>query len=229
MRFNRVDEALEALRKGEPVLIFDSKGREEEVDMVFYAGMINYEKIYRLRVEAGGLICYATLHELAKRIGLDFMSEILSYHKVYKQLASKRLGYGDPPAFSLWVNYIGVKTGINDNDRALTIRKLHEVFSHVWKDEVEDARRMFYNEFMAPGHVPILLSRGLERRRGHTELSTTLALMAELTPSIVLAEMLDKGESLSLEKAFSYAREKDIVIIDGKSIIEYWRKSGSNV
>ncbi len=225
MEFNRINEAIEALRKGEPVLIFDAKGREEEVDMVFYAGAIDYEKVYKLRVEAGGLICYATLYDLAKKIGLEFMTEILGNYDRYKELSIKRLGYGDPPAFSLWVNHIDVRTGINDNDRALTIRKLHEVFTNIWKNRIDKAKEMFYREFMAPGHVPILLSRGLENRRGHTELSTALALIAGLVPSIVLAEMLDKGESLSLGKALLYAERNDIVIIDGKSIIEYWQKS----
>ncbi len=225
MRFNTISEAIEELKRGNPVLIFDAKGREEEVDMVFYAGTIDYEKIYKLRMEAGGLICYASLYSLAERIDLKFMADILSSHENYREIATRRLGYGDPPAFSLWVNYINVRTGINDKDRALTIRKLHEVFTEIWNNNVEKARKMFYNEFMAPGHVPILLSRGLDKRRGHTELSTTLALLASLVPSIVLAEMLDKGESLSLEKAFQYAKKNDIVIIDGESIINYWRRS----
>ncbi len=226
MYFNSVSEALEELRKGNPILIFDAKGREEEVDMVFYAGIIDYEKIYRLRVEAGGLICYATLYNLAEKIGLKFMSDILSSHDAYREIATRRLGYGDPPAFSLWVNHVNVRTGINDIDRAYTVRKLHEVFTKVWNNNVDEAKKIFYSEFMAPGHVPILLSRGLDKRRGHTELSTTLALLAGLVPSIVLAEMLDKGESLSLEKAFQYAKRNGIVIIDGKSIIDYWLKSG---
>ena len=225
MEFNGIDEAIKALMKGEPVLIFDAKGREEEVDMVFYAGMIDYGKVYKLRVEAGGLICYATSYDLAKKIGLEFMTEILGSHDKYRELSVKRLGYGDPPAFSLWVNHINVRTGINDNDRALTIRKLHEVFTNIWENRIDIAREIFYREFMAPGHVPILLSRGLENRRGHTELSTTLALIAGLVPSVVLAEMLDKGESLSLEKALIYAERNDMVIINGKSIIEYWQKS----
>lgn len=225
MKLNRISEAIEALRKGEPVLVFDAKGREEEVDMVFYAGAIDYEKVYKLRVEAGGLICYATLYDMAKKIGLEFMTEILGSHDKYRKLSVKRLGYGDPPAFSLWVNHIGVRTGINDNDRALTIRKLHEIFTNVWRNRIDEARETFYKEFMAPGHVPILLSRGLENRHGHTELSTTLAQLAGLVPSIVLAEMLDKGESLSLEKALLYAERNNTVIIDGKTIIDYWRKS----
>ncbi len=41
-----IDEAIDALRKGKPVLIFDSTSREQEVDMVFHAGSIDYEKIY---------------------------------------------------------------------------------------------------------------------------------------------------------------------------------------
>ena len=221
-----IDEAIDALRKGKPVLIFDSARREQEVDMVFYAGLIDYEKIYTLRVDAGGLICYATSHIVASHLKLRFMADILESFNEYKMLASRVLGYGDKPAFSLWVNHVNVRTGISDHDRALTISKLHEVVSLVWNGRVDEGYAKFYEEFISPGHVPILISRGLRKRRGHTELSIALAILAGLEPSIVLAEMLDKGVSLSLAKAKRYAEEHGLIIVSGEEIVNEYASRG---
>ncbi len=223
---SKVDEALEALRKGEPVLVLDSLSREREVDMVYYAGLIDYNKIYILRKDAGGLICYATSHKIAEPLGLKFMSDVLSLIPDYVPLTSRVLGYGDKPAFSLWVNYIGVRTGISDRDRALTIRKLHEVISNAWRGNIDKARKMFYNEFISPGHVPILISRGLSKRRGHTELTIALSVLAGLEPSIVLAEMLSKGESMSLNEAKKYAERNGLIIVSGDEIIREVKSRG---
>lgn len=223
---SKIDEAIEHLRKGKPVLVFDSAKREREIDMVFYAGLIDYRKIYKLRRDAGGLICYATSYIVAECLGLRFLSDVLSVIPLYKPLTSKVLSYGDKPAFSLWVNNIHVRTGISDKDRALTISKLHNVVSLVWKNKVDDARRIFYEEFMAPGHVPILISRGLSKRRGHTELTVALSVLAELEPSIVLAEMLSLGESMSLSEAEKYAEKEGLVLISGDEIIREFKARG---
>jgi len=126
--------------------------------------------------------------------------------------------YGDKPAFSLWVNHVSTRTGISDEDRATTIAELHKVVKLLTEDP-EGAREKFYSEFMAPGHVPILLSRGIERRRGHTELVTKLAEVSGLERSMVIAEMLGEGKSLSKSEAISYARSKDLLLLEGKDIL----------
>lgn len=223
---NRVDEALEALRRGEPILVLDSLSREREIDMVYYAGLIDHNKIYILRRDAGGLICYATSYRVAEPLGLRFMSDILSLIPDYVPLASKVLSYGDKPAFSLWVNYIGVRTGISDKDRALTIQRLHEVTSNVWKGNIDKAKEIFYKEFISPGHVPILISRGLSRRRGHTELTIALSVLAGLEPSIVLAEMLSQGESMSIDEAKRYAERNGLIMVSGDEIIREVKSRG---
>ncbi|MEB3859733.1 MAG: 3,4-dihydroxy-2-butanone-4-phosphate synthase, partial [Desulfurococcales archaeon] len=86
------------------------------------------------------------------------------------------------------------------------------------KGDREKALEKFRGEFQAPGHVPILATRG-PNRRGHTELSIALAKMAGLTPSIVLAEMLDRGRSLTLEKAARIAEERGWPLVRGRSIV----------
>lgn len=103
----------------------------------------------------------------------------------------KKPKYGDYPAFSLWVNHIDTKTGISDYDRYVTIRELHKIVS-LSKVNPEEAKKMFYLNFTAPGHVPILIARDIRQRKGHTELSITLLEKLGLERSAVIAEMLDE-------------------------------------
>ncbi len=220
MESSVVDEAVEALRRGGPVMVFDSESRESEVDLVYYAPRVGVEEIYDLRVNAGGLICFATHGRVARAIGLPWGDELYSLHPTLKPLAARRLGYGDRTAFTVWVNHVGVATGIRDSDRALTARMLSKVADLAWRGRVEDARRLFTEEFVAPGHVPILAARGLGERRGHTELAVSLAVLAGLTPALVLAEMLDKGAQLSLEKAREIAEARGIPLVSGDDILE---------
>ncbi len=212
-------KALELFASGKPVLIHDSSKREDEVDMVYHPSFVTYKEVYMLRTVAGGLICYVIPYEVGAGLGLRFMDEILRAAGL-NELTAKRLSYGDRPAFSLWVNYIGVRTGISDVDRALTISKLYEVTDFIVRGYVNEGRKLFYDGFMSPGHVPILMSRGLLSRRGHTELSEALARLAGLTPAAVIAEVLDEGSSMSLGKARELAARLGTVLIDGREIVE---------
>ncbi|MCE4611611.1 MAG: 3,4-dihydroxy-2-butanone-4-phosphate synthase [Desulfurococcales archaeon] len=215
-----IDRALEALREGKPVMVYDSGGREGEVDLVYPAWSVTWREIRDLRVSAGGLICYASLYSILSPLGVRWASEIISNIPELKPLASKRPGYGDPPAFTIWVNHVSVRTGISDEDRAKTVRALDRVVELAYKGDVEGAAKMFREEFMAPGHVPILASRGLDRRRGHTELAVSLALLAGLRPSVVLAEMLGDRWSLSLEEARRVAEKRRIPLVTGDEVVE---------
>lgn len=201
-------------------MIYDDDRREAEVDLVYHASSIDPDAIYTLRTVAGGLICYVTEGSIAKTLNLPWGDELIASNPHLKHLASKRLGYGDRPAFTIWVNHVSVKTGIRDVDRSITIRKLDEVAYLAYQGQADEARRMFYSEFQAPGHVPILASRGLETRRGHTELSVALARLAGLRPSMVIAEMLDKGTALSVEKAAKLGRRHGWPLVRGAEIID---------
>lgn len=209
------EEIKRNLESGLPILIYDFDGREEEVDMVFYAGAVTWKSINLLRKDAGGLICYVTGNNEAKKLGITFMTEIVKekYPPLYKKPP-----YGDEPAFALWVNHISTRTGINDEDRAKTISELHKTISMI-KIREDEARNKFYTEFYAPGHVPILISRGLKSRKGHTELSTSLLEYIGLERSGVIAEMLGDGKSLSKEKAILYAKNNGFLFIEGKEIV----------
>ena len=66
----------------------------------------------------------------------------------------------------------------------------------------------------------LLTSRGLEHRRGHTELSVALAELGNFTPCMVLCEMLsDTGRAATGKEAAVYARRHGYPFIEGKEIV----------
>jgi 3,4-dihydroxy 2-butanone 4-phosphate synthase len=210
------EEIRKNLEAGLPILIYDFAGREEETDMIFYAGAINWKSIYTLRTSAGGLICYATGSKEGNELGLRFQTDMLR-DSVYKSLV-KMPSYKDEPAFSLWVNHIDTTTGISDYDRAKTVQELHKIIVRIKEDPLE-AKENFYANFYAPGHVPFLISRDIAKRRGHTELSTTLMSLLGLEKSVVFAEMLDEKVSLKKDKALLFAKNNGLLFIEGKEIV----------
>ena len=202
-----VERALQELKRGKIILLHDSDGRENEVDMVVHASAVTPQTIRTLRKDAGGLICLAIGGRIAEWLKLPYMADLLEdSNDVVRKLVAKKTPYGDKPAFSITINHRETYTGITDNDRALTITEF---------GKTEDNRDLIDN-FYSPGHVPLLIARTLKERRGHTELSIELARRAGLRETMVLCEMLaDDGKALSLEEAAGYARRNGLVLVDG--------------
>ena len=120
------DSAISSLKQGEFVMIHDSDGRENEIDLVTAAQFIMPEHIARMRQHAGGLICLAIDDVMAQKLQLSYMHEILSTSN-YLDSDSKKMimgtaPYGDHPTFSIHINHKQTYTGITDMDRALTIK-----------------------------------------------------------------------------------------------------------
>jgi 3,4-dihydroxy 2-butanone 4-phosphate synthase len=179
--------------------------------MVVGAGFVKPDTVERMRKDAGGLICAAIQKEAAVRIGLPFFTDLLEGSGLgIGKLVCRKTAYGDKPAFSLPINHRGVYTGITDDDRALTLNKLDEVLAGRMDD--------FHKEFYSPGHVFLLIGRGIAVRRGHTELSLELGRRAGLRGAMVLCEMLGQGKALPKEEARAYAERNGLVFIEGKEI-----------
>ena len=73
-----LESVLESLKHGEFVLLFDSAGRENEIDMVVAAEFVTPEHVARMRQHAGGLLCIAIDNNLATSLDLRYMHEILA-------------------------------------------------------------------------------------------------------------------------------------------------------
>jgi 3,4-dihydroxy 2-butanone 4-phosphate synthase len=53
-------------------------------------------------------------------------------------------------------------------------------------------------------------------------------VMADVTPSATLCEMMgDDGNALSKEDARHYAKTHGLVFLDGKEIVDAWKKRGT--
>ncbi len=223
-----IEEAIKALRQGKPVLIYDFDTREGETDLVYPAKHVTSKSVLKMRKDAGGLICVSIHPVAAKKLGLPFMTEIFDELSTkipaFKKLVMSKPKYDVKTSFSLWVNHKGTYTGVTDKDRALTIRKIGEIVEKA----LNGGSVNFFEEFMSPGHVPILRAADnlLAERVGHTELSIALAEMAGITPAMALCEMLDgeTGEALSKNDAKSYGKENGIPFIKGVDIIKAYRK-----
>ncbi len=215
---SNVKAAITELEKGNPILIFDSDDREGETDIVISAEGLEYKDITLLRNDGGGLICVAIHPHAAESLGLPYTRDILEDSGFE---FNKDIPYDKKSSFSLWVNHTDTYTGITDKDRAKTAREI----AHAVKIVLNDGSYNFESNFRSPGHVPIL--RGaknlLKDRMGQTELSISLAIQANITPAILLCEMLDdgSGEALSLERAKKYGRKHKIPFVTGSEIKEH--------
>ncbi len=227
----RMDDAIEALKAGEIILLYDFDDRERETDLVMAAEFVTPRHIFQLRKDAGGLICVAIDPAASSHLGIPYIVDVLrcagqaGNGNGFAAIESicERVGdipYDSKSSFSLWVNHRKTFTGITDNDRALTITRL----AHVTKQSLSGNCVNFGSEFRSPGHVPLLRAapRLLKDRRGQTELSIALARAAKVTPAMVMCEMLDgvTGRSLSKEGAMRYAKANGLTFIEGRDVEE---------
>ncbi|HIH40141.1 MAG TPA: 3,4-dihydroxy-2-butanone-4-phosphate synthase [Halobacteria archaeon] len=231
-----IKDAIEDLKKGRPILLFDSDDREGETDIVIPAISTTHKDVAMMRKDGGGLICVSIHPDAAKKFGLPFITDLLRYvgnngYSNLLRIVEKEgdLKYDSKSAFSLWVNHVNTFTGIPDIDRSLTIRELGKAVREVLNGKPFD----FGSEFRCPGHVPILRAADnlIDERRGQTELSIALAEMTGITPAMVVCEMLDdvSGKALSKDDAKRYAEDKGLVFVEGRDVIyEYKKREGYN-
>jgi len=228
-----VPDALQELKKGHMVLVYDADGREEETDMVIASEFVTSEAVRLLRKDAGGLICTTADTRIQEALGLPFLSELFlgmaEHYPVMRNLMPNDIPYDVKSAFGITINHRRTFTGITDDDRALTIKEFAELARRALTSEDGWAKREFGKSFRAPGHVHLLNTsqRILETRFGHTELATALVIMAGLVPSATVCEMMgDDGKALSKEKAKAYAKKRGLVFLEGAEIVGAWKEQG---
>jgi len=210
-----VERAIEAFRRGDPVLIHDAADREGETDLVYPADAVTPETVSRMRNDAGGLVCVALSDAVAEAFDLPFAQDTLD-HPV---AADHDLGYDEHSSFSITVNHCDTYTGITDADRALTITELAAAAAD--PDGMD-----FAAEFRAPGHIHLLRAAPglLADRHGHTEFAVALAAAAGRPPAAVVCEMLDDdtGGALPPAAAQTYADRHDLVYVEGRALVDAW-------
>jgi 3,4-dihydroxy 2-butanone 4-phosphate synthase len=227
-------EAIQELRQGRIVLVYDADGREEETDMVIASEHVNPAVIRTLRKDAGGLICTTADTQIQEALGLPFLSELFlgmaEHYPVMRNLIPNDIPYDVKSAFGITINHRKTFTGITDNDRAMTVKEFAELSRRALTSEDGWAKKEFGKSFRAPGHIHLLNTseRILETRFGHTELATALVVMAGLVPSATVCEMMgDDGRALSKQKAKAYAKRHQYAFLEGAEVVEAWKTFGN--
>jgi len=199
--FSSIEEAIEDVKKGIPVIVVDDENRENEGDIVVASEKVNPEIINFMAKEARGLICVALLPERINQLQLPPMVQ------------DNSALHGTDFTVSVDAAY-GVTTGISAYDRAFTIKLLIDKNSKP-------------SDFARPGHVfPIRAKEGgVLQRAGHTEAAVDLARIAGLYPSGVICEIMkEDGTMARLPDLIEFAKKHNLKIITIKDLIEYRRK-----
>ncbi len=225
-----VQKALEEIRKGNIVLVYDFDNREKETDMTIASEFITHDVLRTMRKDAGGLVCTTTPYALAKKLGLPFMSDVYwddcEKYPLLRAMAPNDIPYDNTKSsFGLTVNHRKTYTGITDNDRALTIKEYCRI---IFQDKpVEEIQKELGENFRAPGHVHLLntCETPLVTRKGHTELVNVLMIMAGVKQSATICEMMgDDGNSMKKELTKKYADDHKLAFVTGDEIVEAWNK-----
>ena len=201
MQFSTIQEAIDAIARGELVIVVDAEDRENEGDFVCAAERISPELVNFMITHGRGLPCVSLLPEACRKLSLNPM--------VDDNTAPLRT------AFTVTVDHRSVKTGITADERAETIRALVDPASEP-------------NDFLRPGHILPLVAKegGVLRRAGHTEAAVDLARMAGLAPAGVLCEILnEEGGRADRKELLDLACQYDLKIISIEQLIAQRRVS----
>jgi 3,4-dihydroxy 2-butanone 4-phosphate synthase len=154
-------------------------------------------------------------------------NKINDKYPILKELVPNDIPYDTKSSFSLYINHRETFTGITDNDRSLTMNRFANMIKKIQQLNDGQATKLFGKEFRSPGHVPICVAakKLLNERKGHTELVISMMKMANLTAAGSGCEIMgENGKALSKEKAMEYADKHNLVFLDGKLIVEAWKK-----
>lgn len=200
MQHNTITEALEALRRGEIILVSDDERRENEGDFICAAEFATPENVSFMAVQGRGLICMPMSEDYCSR--LQFPQMVLYNTDSHET------------AFTVSIDYVGTGTGISAMERSLTALKVVD----------EDSRP---EDFRRPGHMFPLLARknGVLERSGHTEATVDLMRLAGLKECGLCCEIMgDDGRMLQMPELAELARKWNLKFITIKDLEEYRKK-----
>lgn len=194
----RVIAAIEAMARGEIVVVSDDDDRENEGDLFVAASLCTPEKMAFIIRHTSGIVCAPVAHEDARRLRLDPM-----------------VSANDAPlgtAFTVSVDFKhGLTTGISAEERTNTVRAIANGNTGA-------------NDFVRPGHVFPLIAKegGVLMRSGHTEACVDLCRLAGLPAVGVLAELMnDDGTVMRGKDVLDFAAKHKLRFVSIADMISY--------
>ena len=197
---NSIEEVIEDLKAGKPVIIVDDESRENEGDLVLAAEFATRESINFIIKEARGLLCTPMLERDLLRLGIP-------------QMVEKNTDNHET-AFTVSVDHVDTTTGISPEERAVTMQKLIDP-----NTKPEDFRR--------PGHVfPLRYKEGgVLVRQGHTEASIDLCKLAGLYPAATICEITnDEGYMSRMDDLLAFSKKHNLKIASVEALVEYRKR-----
>ena len=196
--FAPIDEAVNAFRDGEMIIVVDDEDRENEGDLTVAAEKVTPAVVNFMLTQGRGLICLALTEERLVELDLPLMvRENTSQFET---------------AFTVTIDAKGVtSTGVSAADRAATILAAINP-------------RTRPSDLARPGHVLPLRARngGVLVRTGQTEASVDLARMAGLYPGGVICEIMNRDGSMArVPELRRFAKRHKLLMITIADLIQY--------
>jgi len=195
---DRIEDAIEDIKNGKPIIVVDDENRENEGDILMAAENATYDAVNFMATYARGLTCVPMTQERAEFLNLT-------------QMVGKNT---DPKgtAFTVSVDSVeGTTTGISVADRLKTIVDLSDNNKRAW-------------DFQRPGHIFPLVAKdgGVLVRDGHTEAAVDFARLAGMSPVGVICEILkDDGTMARLPDLKIFAKEHNLRLVSIEDLIKY--------
>ncbi|TXE13752.1 bifunctional 3,4-dihydroxy-2-butanone-4-phosphate synthase/GTP cyclohydrolase II [Algoriphagus aquimarinus] len=200
-----IEDAIQAIKNGEVIIVVDDEDRENEGDFVCAAETVTPEIINFMATHGRGLICAPLVEDRCEKLGLELM------------VGNNTAAYETPFTVSVDLIGHGCTTGISTSDRAKTIKALVD-------DSIDP------NELGKPGHIfPLKAKRGgVLRRAGHTEAAIDLARLAGFSPAGVLVEIMNEdGTMARVPDLVEVAKRFNLKLVSIKDLIAYRLKHES--
>jgi 3,4-dihydroxy 2-butanone 4-phosphate synthase / GTP cyclohydrolase II len=203
MPFAKIDDAVEAFKRGEILVVVDDEDRENEGDLIMAAEYATPEKVAFFLHHTSGYLCAPITAQRAEELDLPLM--------VVQNTESHRT------AFLVTVDYRhGTSTGISAYDRSATVQALCDPSTRP-------------GDLARPGHINPLMARegGVLKRAGHTEATIDLCNMAGLTPAGLLCEIVDdkKTDMARVPELERFADKHGLLMISIADLIRYRRQN----
>ena len=201
MTFDSVESCLEALRRGEIIVVTDDEDRENEGDCICAAEFATTANVNFMATYAKGLICMPMSRAWCERLDLPQMvSTNTDNHQT---------------AFTVSIDEAGTRTGISAEERSRTALACV-------RDGVKPA------DFRRPGHMFPLEARpgGVLKRAGHTEATVDLCRLAGLKEVGLCCEIMKEDGSMArMPDVARFAADHGLKFMTIADLIAYRRRT----
>ncbi len=225
---SNIDEIINNFQKGEFIFLHDDDSRENETDIMLAAKHVTPEKIYQMRQLGGGLLCVAISPDIASKLKLSYMWDILlqTQSPSLTDLVNTDRNKSQRSTHSITFNHRKLG-GATDSQRSNTISNLYQLCDDYSSNN--NFYTDFHSMFESPGHLQMLIGSSglLNSREGHTELSLFLCEISHLTPIVIMCEILDNETFIakSVTDCKQVAKKNNITFIEAGTILDYYKNN----